>query len=87
MTAIDSILNGDHFCIMPGGLVKCDGLTLGHIRDFERDILFFICDWPDESRAAFENRYSDQVYDLRRFEQATLKAKHYTTLTSSENMV
>ena len=87
MTAIDSILNGDHFCIMPGGLVKRDGLTLGHIRDFERDILFYIADWPDQSKAVFENRYTEQVYDLRRFEQATLKAKHYTTLTSSENMV
>ena len=87
MTTIDSILNGDHFCIMTSGLVKRDGLTVGPVADFERDILFYICDWPDESRAAFENRYSDQVYDLRRFEQATLKAKHYTTLTSSENMV
>ena len=87
MTAIDSILSGQHFCIMPDSTVKLDGLTLGPLADFERDIRFFICDWPDESRAVFEHQYSAQVYDLRRFEQATLGAKHYTTLTSSENMV
>ena len=80
MTTIDSILNGDHFCIMTSGLVKRDGLTVGPVADFERDILFYIADWPDQSKAVFENRYSEQVYDLRRFEQATLKAKHYTTV-------
>jgi len=79
MTTIDAILNGAHFCIMPDLTVKRNGLTIAaRLADFERDIRFYICDWPDESRAVFEHRYFEQVYDLRRYERATLYAIPHT---------
>ena len=80
-TCIDAILNGAQFCIMPDGQVRHNGATVSNLTDFERDIRFYICDWPDESRAVFENRYHEQVYDLRKYERATLVAIPHTLET------
>ena len=68
---INALLAGHHFCITRDGRVVPGDKD---IKTFRRECLFFVCDWPDESRAVFEDQFFNQVYDLRVFEQATLGA-------------